>query len=220
MAVVFPSMLAADFSCLKDELKRVEEAGARGVQLDVMDLHFVPNLTFGPQVIRDMRKETKLYFDVHLMIENPGKWVSAFAQAGADNVTFHIEACKSLKEAQETMQKIKSVGRHAGVALKPATPWQKIKRLLPFLDYVLVMTVEPGFGGQAFLHGMLPKIRELKAYCEKKKLKPHIQVDGGINLETATLAKAAGADCLVAGSGLFKFKTKEEMAEALRQMSA
>lgn len=215
---VFPSLLSADFAHLSEDLKRAEQAGADGVQLDVMDLHFVPNLTFGWQLIRDVRKESKLFFDVHLMIENPSKWVDKFAQAGADNITFHLEACKNPEEAAHIVRHIKSLGKKAGIALKPATPAKELMPLLSELDYALVMTVEPGFGGQAFLADMLPKIRQLSEAVAKGKLKCRVQVDGGVTLETAELAKKAGATSLVAGSALFKYKKAAEMKAAIEKM--
>ncbi len=185
-----------------------------------MDLHFVPNLTFGWQLIADLRKESKVYFDVHLMIENPDKWVEEFAKAGADNITIHLEACSDVSEAKKVLAHIRKLGKSCGIALKPKTDWKEAQTLFPYVDYVLVMTVEPGFGGQAFIHEMLPKIRQVKAYLEEKKLNARIQVDGGVNLETAELAKAAGATSLVAGSALFKIKDPQEMKRALQRMQA
>ncbi|MBU1198062.1 ribulose-phosphate 3-epimerase [Candidatus Micrarchaeota archaeon] len=216
--LVYPSMLSADVTNFKNELKRVEAAEADGVHWDVMDLHFVPNLTFGFSLIRDLRKHTALYFDVHLMIEHPGKWIDAFADAGADHITFHIEACETFDEAMQIIQKIKKKKKQVGIALKPATDWRAIQSALPLLDAVLVMTVEPGFGGQALMPDMLEKIKSLRQHVDENQLKTRIQVDGGITIKNVQTVKAAGADCLVSGSGIFQFKTQTEMANVIQEM--
>lgn len=225
--LVFPSILSADFANFESGLRLAKEAGADGVQLDAMDNHFVPNLTFGWTLVEALRKKTDLFLDAHLMIENPLKWAPKFAKAGSDNVIFHIEAVKNEREANDTIKAIQSAdgsksktgSTMASIAVKPNTPIEKIQ---PFLDMelfcVLVMTVEPGFGGQEFMHDMMPKVEKAREWIKDGGLKTHIQVDGGINLETAQIAKKAGADILVAGSSLYKYKTAREMGEAIKMM--
>jgi ribulose-phosphate 3-epimerase len=224
--LVFPSILSADFANFEEGLKIAKEAGADGVQLDAMDNHFVPNLTFGWSLIEALRKKTDLFLDAHLMIENPLKWAPKFAKAGSDNVIFHLEAVKNEREAKETIKAIQAADSKtrtghsmASIAVKPGTPIEKIK---PYLDMelfcVLVMTVEPGFGGQAFMHNMMPKVAMAREWIKEAGLKTHIQVDGGINLETAEIAKKAGADILVAGSSLYRYKTAREMGKAIKIM--
>ncbi|MFH1257849.1 MAG: ribulose-phosphate 3-epimerase [Candidatus Micrarchaeota archaeon] len=217
--LVFPSILSADFSNFERDLKLAEEAGADGVQLDVMDGHFVPNITFGWTLIEALRPKTKLFLDAHLMIENPLKYAEKFAKAGSDNVIFHYEACKDDAEVREVIESIRKAGSKPSIAIKPNTPAEKIK---PFLDdnlfLVLVMTVEPGFGGQKFMGNMMPKVREIRGWITEKKLETHIQVDGGIDLQTAEIAKKAGADILVAGSSLYRCKMPIEMGDAIKLM--
>ncbi|MFH0971264.1 MAG: ribulose-phosphate 3-epimerase [Candidatus Micrarchaeota archaeon] len=217
--LVFPSILSADFTNFERDVKLAKAAGADGVQLDVMDGHFVPNITFGWALVEALRKKTDLFLDSHLMIENPLKFAEKFAKAGSDNVIFHIEACKDDDEARAVIKSITSSGARASIAIKPNTPAERIK---PFLSedlfLILVMTVEPGFGGQEFIHEMLPKIKKIREWIEEKKLKTHIQVDGGIDLQTAETAKKAGADILVAGSALYKHRTVKEMGDAIKMM--
>lgn len=200
MIKIAPSILSADFSCLAEEVKRVEEGGADLLHIDVMDGHFVPNLTIGPLVAASLQGKTKLPFDVHLMIENPDNYIDAFAKAGAHYLTVHAEACIHL---HRTIQNIKEKGMKAGVALNPATPLNVIEYILDDVDMILLMTVNPGFGGQAFIPGVLTKIRQLKAMITEKKLPVDIQVDGGVNQETAPLVIEAGANILVAGSAVY-----------------
>ncbi len=207
---IAPSILSADFSCLAAELKKVEVAGADLIHVDVMDGHFVPNITIGPVVVKYMRKATKLALDVHLMIENPVKYVDAFVKAGSDMITVHIETV-NLKELADIARKLKSRGIKLGVSLNPATPIAKIRKTLGVVDFVLVMSVNPGFGGQAFIPQAIDKIKQLRLIFEKD-----IFVDGGINNTTARLVKDAGANVLVAGSYIFGAKNTKEAINSLR----
>lgn len=206
--IVAPSLLAADFSKLREEIQEVESYGAEYLHLDVMDGNFVPNISFGAPVISSIRKHSNLVFDVHLMVENPDRFIKDIVDAGADVITVHAEATKHLNR---TIQLIKSYGKKVGVALNPSTPLDVIKYDLKDIDMVLIMTVNPGFGGQAFIEGMLQKIRDLRS------IDPNIdiQVDGGINNKTSKLVKEAGANILVAGSYLFKGDYKQKI-ESLR----
>ncbi len=198
---IVPSILAADFANLADALREAEEGGARAVQIDVMDGHFVPNLTVGVPVVAALRKVSGLILDVHLMIENPGDFVDEFARAGADILTVHVEACPHL---HRVVQQIKETGKQVGVALNPATPLGVLEEILPELDLVLLMTVNPGFGGQAFIPAVLPKIRRLREQLNQAgRTALPIEVDGGVNEESAPLLGAAGASWLVAGSAVY-----------------
>lgn len=200
MVRLAPSILAADFSLLKNEVAKAEQAGIELLHLDVMDGHFVPNITFGPKLVEDLRTSSALLFDVHLMIENPDQYIPAFAKAGADYISVHAEVCPHL---HRTLQNIKEQGVKAAVALNPATPLTAIDHVLEEVDMVLLMTVNPGFGGQEFIRAMLPKIAELSEKIKGAGLKVEIEVDGGINIRTAPLVVQAGASILVAGSALF-----------------
>ena len=206
--IVAPSLLAADFSKLREEIQEVESYGAEYLHLDVMDGNFVPNISFGVPIISSIRKHSNLVFDVHLMVENPDRFIKDMVDAGADVITIHAEATKHLNR---TIQLIKSYGKKVGVALNPSTPLDVIKYDLKDIDMVLIMTVNPGFGGQAFIEEMLQKIRDLRS------IDPNIdiQVDGGINNKTSKLVKEAGANILVAGSYLFKGDYKQKI-ESLR----
>ncbi|RLF63832.1 MAG: ribulose-phosphate 3-epimerase [Thermoplasmata archaeon] len=197
MVLVAPSILSADFSKLGEEIKAVEEAGADWLHIDVMDGHFVPNITIGPVVVKSIRPVTDLTFDVHLMIEEPEKYVDAFADAGADIITVHAE-CNGLEEAVSLIKK-KCM---AGVALKPSTPLSTVEGVMDKIDMLLVMTVNPGFGGQKFMEEVLPKVEEARKMIGSRDI--YLQVDGGINPDNVASVKKAGANVIVAGSAVFK----------------
>lgn len=209
---IAPSILSADFSRLGEEIKAVENAGADYIHVDVMDGHFVPNITIGPPVVAAIRKVTKLPLDVHLMIETPDKYIADFAKAGSDIITVHAEACVHL---HRTVGFIKEQGKRAGVSLNPSTPLCLIDNVLDDVDLVLLMTVNPGFGGQKFIKTMLPKIAEMKRILDGRGLKVELEVDGGVSLENIADISKAGADAFVAGSAVFGSqdyrKTIEEM---------
>ena len=202
--IVAPSLLAADFSDLRNEIDKVEKAGAEYLHLDVMDGAFVPNISFGTPIISAIRKHSNLVFDVHLMIENPDRFIKDFVEAGADIITVHAEATKHLNR---TLQLIKSYGKKVGISLNPSTPVEMIKYELKNIDMVLIMTVNPGFGGQAFIENMTDKIKELRTLDKNID----IEVDGGINAETGKKVKEAGANILVAGSYIFNGDYKERI---------
>lgn len=210
--IAAPSILSADFSRLAAELAIVDPA-LDWVHCDVMDNHFVPNLTFGPLVIAATRKLTKAFVDVHLMMERPWAMVDEFRRAGADMITVHLEACP---ETREVLRQIRGTGAKAGLSLKPNTPYHAIAPYLPDLDLLLVMTVEPGFGGQSFMPDMLEKVRAARVERERRHLGFLIEVDGGINAETAKLARAAGADVFVAGNSVFRAGDSRAALASLR----
>jgi ribulose-phosphate 3-epimerase len=197
---ISPSILSADFSILGEEIKSLEKAGADLIHVDVMDGHFVPNITMGPPIIKMVRKFTKLPFDVHLMISPVEKYIKAFADAGSDIITIHPEATDNLKRAVTT---IKSLGKKAGVSLNPKTPISALMDVINEIDLILIMSVNPGFGGQSFMSEVLPKVKELRQIINGKKLKIDIEIDGGINFETAPRAVKAGANILVSGTTIF-----------------
>ncbi len=215
---IAPSILAADFTCLLDEVKRVEEAGAELLHIDVMDGHFVPNITIGPLIVKALKNRTKLILDAHLMIEEPQKFIPAFADAGSDIISVHVEAYPRIQlesqnsKLKEAILKIKSFGIKAGVALNPPTPVSAIESVLDDVDMVVVMSVNPGFGGQKFMPQVLSKIRELKTKISDSI---EIEVDGGINDKNSRDAIEAGADILVAGTHVFKSK---DIKEAIRRL--
>jgi ribulose-phosphate 3-epimerase len=209
--LVAPSLLAADFGRLAEETRRMEEAGADWIHLDVMDGHFVPNLTIGPQVVEDLRPITRLPLDVHLMIEHPERYVTQFTDAGADRLTIHVEAAGG--RLSDVIRQIRRLGVKVGLALRPETPLDVLKPYLDELDLALLMTVNPGFGGQAFMPQVLPKIEALR-----KLFAGHIQVDGGINHETALQTQTAGADVMVAGTYIFRAADAKQAIQALKRL--
>jgi ribulose-phosphate 3-epimerase len=211
MVLIAPSILSADFSRLKDEVVALSQAGADLIHLDIMDGHFVPNLTFGPMVVKSLRGFTKLPFDVHLMVENPQDMISWFAKAGADIITIHAESTKHL---DKLLAEIKSYGIKAGVSLNPSTPETVLEYVLDKIDIILVMSVNPGFGGQSFISSSVEKIAKIKSMIKGKDIK--IEVDGGINPLTAAECVAAGADILVAGSAILNSGDYKKNIEALR----
>jgi ribulose-phosphate 3-epimerase len=212
---VAPSILSADFSRLGEEIKAVEAAGADLIHIDVMDGHFVPNITIGPLIVQACRKATKLPLDVHLMIENPELYIADFAKAGADYITVHAEAARHLHRLVQSIREHKGV--KAGVSLNPATPLEELDYILDELDLVLIMSVNPGFGGQAFIPSALRKIRELRQLINDRKLSVEIEVDGGVKAENAAAIAGAGADILVAGSAVYGAK---DYAAAIREIRA
>ncbi len=205
---ISPSILSADFSILGDEIKSLEKAGADLIHVDVMDGHFVQNITMGPPIIKMIRKCTKLPFDVHLMISPVEKYIKAFADAGSDIITIHPEATDNLKRAVST---IKSLGKKAGVSLNPKTPISALMDVINDIDLILIMSVNPGFAGQSFMGEVLPKVTELRKMINDKKLKIDIEIDGGINFETAPLAIKAGANILVSGTTIFSGSLKDNI---------
>ena len=198
---ISPSILSADFAKLGDEIKNLEKAGADLIHIDVMDGHFVPNITIGPDVIHKLRKSTSLPFDVHLMISPVDDFIKNFAEAGADIITIHPEATKNL---ENSIKKIKSYGKKAGVSLNPETSVDKVLPVINLIDLVLIMSVNPGFGGQKFINHTLEKVKILRKEIDLKKLALEIEIDGGINFENANLAKKAGVNILVSGTTIFK----------------
>lgn len=209
-----PSILSADFSCLAEEIKRVEKAGVEYLHIDVMDGEFVPNITIGAPVVKDIRKCSNLVFDVHLMIVKPERYVDDFYKAGADIITFHYEAAE---DTGKLIDKIHSLGIKASVSVKPKTPVEVVFPFLDKLDMVLIMTVEPGFGGQAFITEMYDKIRKLRSEIDNRGLKTEIEIDGGANPENIREIVKSGVDIVVAGSAVFKSKDAAETVRLLRE---
>jgi ribulose-phosphate 3-epimerase len=212
---IVPSILSADFGNLVRDVRTVQRAGAKSVQIDVMDGHFVPNITVGPIVVEALRKQTTIFLDVHLMITKPWNYLEAFAAAGADLLTVHWEACP---KPLNIIRQIKKLGRKVGVAIRPKTSEKVLFPLLSEIDLALVMTVEPGFGGQAFLPQMLKKVRVLHRQIQLKRHACEIQVDGGINFKTAPLAAEAGATSLVAGSAVYGAPDAAEAFQKLQSL--
>jgi ribulose-phosphate 3-epimerase len=214
MGKIAPSILSADFARLGEEVKAVERAGADYIHIDVMDGHFVPNITIGPLIVKAVRRVTQLPLDVHLMISSPDQFIQNFVDAGADIVTVHAEAVHHL---HRSIQLIRKAGAKPGVSLNPATPLEALEYVLADLDMVLLMTVNPGFESQAFIPGVLPKIRRLREMIDKRKLEVEIEVDGGINAETIRQVSAAGTEVFVAGSAIFYSKDYAATIRELRE---
>jgi ribulose-phosphate 3-epimerase len=214
MKKIAPSVLSADFCRLGDEVRAVEAAGADYIHIDVMDGHFVPNITIGPPVVAALRKVTALPLDVHLMIAAPDRYIADFAAAGADIIVVHAEASTHL---HRSIQLIKSLGKRAGVSLNPATPLNCLEYVLADLDLVLLMTVNPGFGGQSFIEECIPKIRSLRAMLDKRGLEAELEVDGGVKIDNIARIAHAGADVFVAGSAVFGSPDYLATIQALKQ---
>jgi ribulose-phosphate 3-epimerase len=214
MKLIAPSILSADFAKLGDEIKAVEAAGADWIHADVMDGHFVPNITIGPLVVEAIKRVTTLPIDVHLMIENPDNYIAAFAAAGASYISVQVETCNHLNR---TVHLIKDCGAQAGVVLNPSTPLASLDLILEYVDYVLIMSVNPGFGGQAFIPNSVNKIDALRKNIQERGLSVLIEVDGGVNEKTIAQVVAAGADVFVAGSAIFGSQDYEATIQSLRQ---
>lgn len=213
MVKIAPSILSADFTRLGEQVRAVEEAGAEVLHIDVMDGHFVPNITLGPLIVKSLRPHSQMFFDVHLMIEEPERYIEDFAQAGANHITVHLEATKHI---HRVIQLIKGMGVSAGIALNPATPLDGLKYILEDLDMVLLMTVNPGFGGQKFIPAVLPKIEVLRSHLDKMQSSCKIEVDGGVQSSTISAVVRAGAEILVAGSAVF---AQPDPAQALQDLA-
>lgn len=215
MKYIAPSILSADFARLGEEVKAVEAAGADWIHADVMDGHFVPNITFGPLIVEAVRRETTLPIDVHLMIENPENYIPAFAKAGATYISIQIESCVHLNRS---IQLIRECGAKPGVVLNPSTPLQSVDWILEYVDYVLVMSVNPGFGGQAFIPNSLEKIKELRRMIRSRKLSTLIEIDGGVNENTISAIAEAGVDIFVAGSAIFGSRDYKETIASFKKI--
>ena len=218
MIIISPSLLSCDFAKMGEEVKRMEEGGAQWMYIDVMDGHFVPNITIGAPVLKSLKKDMNSVADVHLMITDPLKYVEDFAKAGADYITFHVE---SDSDPLETINKIRELGCKPSISVKPKTPAEAIFPYLELVDMVLVMTVEPGFGGQSFMEDMMPKVKAIREECEKRGLHDmHIEVDGGISSDTIATAAKAGANVFVSGSAIFKAPDAKVIITELKEKAA
>lgn len=217
MKLIAPSILSADFARLGDEVKAVAAAGADWIHADIMDGHFVPNITFGPMVVKAVKQITQLPIDVHLMIEDPDRYVPDFVSAGADWISVHVETCVHLNRS---IQQIKELGAKAGAVLNPATPIDSLEWTLEDLDYVLIMSVNPGFGGQAFIPNSLQRIKRLRKMIDERGLKTLIEIDGGVNKKTIAEISAAGVDVFVAGSAIFNSSDYSETIAAFKRLIA
>src|ERR1043166_6812403 len=214
---IAPSILSADFSCLRDEIQAVEAAGADWLHVDVMDGHFVPNITIGPVVVERVRKVTKIPLDVHLMITDPDKYAPEFIKAGANWVSIHPDTCA---DSNATLKKIRALGAKTSIAVNPDVPLEKVERCLPDIDMILMMTVFPGFGGQAFIPDVLPKIEQARKIIDERKLPILIEVDGGIKADNIIRVVRAGAEVIVSGSGIFQTPNYTETIQQMRKAAA